>query len=222
MSDDAPTASPWWLPPLRGVLTLLLRTVRFEQRGAAGLRALLAQGKPFVAVFWHGSMLAGWWLLRGRGAASLVSRSRDGQILTDLLTAWGYRAIRGSSSRGGKDAMEAMRGAVAEGRILCVTPDGPRGPSREMKMGAVRVAQTMGVPFVAVAASYRRHRVLQSWDRFEVPWPFTRGVVSVAEPRTIDPSLSGDALEEMRRALEADLVALDAQVHRDCGSPEAA
>ena len=95
-----------------------------------------------------------------------------------------------------------MRSAVRDGHVLCVTPDGPRGPYHEMKMGAIRVAQTMHVPLVMVSVGYRRFRRLRSWDRFEVPFPFTRARVMYSDPMIIDPELQGEGLDEKRHELE--------------------
>ncbi|MBE0644881.1 MAG: lysophospholipid acyltransferase family protein [Bacteroidetes bacterium] len=189
-----------WL--LRTLIELVNRTITFSSENEAPVRALLDARRPFVLVFWHGSMTYPWWRMRSNNAAALVSQSKDGQLLADLLQSWGYSVLRGSSSRGSKEAMTAMRGAVRDGHVLCVTPDGPRGPYHEMKMGAVRVAQTMNVPLVLVSVGYRRYRRLRSWDRFEVPWPFTRARVLYSDPLTIAPELQGEPLDERRHEIE--------------------
>jgi lysophospholipid acyltransferase (LPLAT)-like uncharacterized protein len=181
---------------------ILMRSVRFSVENAAAVDDLLSARTPFVLVFWHGSMLWPWWRFRNCNTAALVSMSSDGQLLADILSRWGYAVVRGSSSRGSKEAMQAMRDIIRKGHILCVTPDGPRGPRHEMKMGAVRVAQTMSVPLVIASVGYVRCRRLRSWDRFELPLPFTRGYVHFGSPITIDPGLEGEALEEERSRLE--------------------
>lgn len=206
--SGAADSSTVWTPLGRGTLALLLGSMRVREEGTGALRRVLDAGLPAVVVFWHGSMLAPWWMLRRRDAACLVSRSRDGQILADILAGWGYEPLRGSSSRGGADAMEEMRRALRGGRLLCVTPDGPRGPRHAMKMGAVRVAQTEGVPLFCVAAAYRRCRRLRSWDAFEVPWPFTRVALVADEARAIDPSLAGADLDAERGRVQDALGAL--------------
>ncbi len=179
-----------------------MRTVSFSVENEEPVRALVEARRPFVLAFWHGSMTYPWWRFRSHNAAALVSHSKDGQILANLLRSWNYTVLRGSSSRGSKEAMSAMRTAVNSGHILCVTPDGPRGPYHEMKMGAVRVAQTTGVPLVMVSVGYRRFKRLKSWDRFEIPMPFTRARVVYSDPMTIDPGLTGDTLDEHRLAVE--------------------
>ncbi|MCB2204678.1 lysophospholipid acyltransferase family protein [bacterium] len=194
-----------WL--LRTLIELLMRTVTFTVENEEAMLALLDEGKPFVLVFWHGSMTYPWWHMRFKKAAALVSHSKDGQILANLLSSWGYHVLRGSSSRGSKEAMQTMRAAVREGHVLCVTPDGPRGPYHEMKMGAVRVAQTTGVPLISVSVGYRRYRRLKSWDRFEIPFPFTRARVVYSDPVMIDPSITGEPLDELRHDLEKAMLA---------------
>ncbi|MDT8323181.1 MAG: lysophospholipid acyltransferase family protein [Bacteroidota bacterium] len=192
---------------LRTLIEFTLRTVKFTVENEQPVIDMLEEGRPFVLVFWHGSMTYPWWRMRGRNAAALVSHSKDGQILANLLGSWDYHVLRGSSSRGSKEAMQAMRGAVRDGHVLCVTPDGPRGPYHEMKMGAVRVAQTMRVPLVSVSVGYRRFRRLKSWDRFEIPYPFTRGRVVYSDPVIIDPDLTGEALDEVRLSCEKAMLA---------------
>jgi len=187
---------------LRMCIEIVMRTISFSVENEQPVRHLLAEGRPFVLVFWHGSMTFPWWRMRNQNAAALVSHSKDGQILADLLRSWGYAILRGSSSRGSKEAMHTMRGAVRDGHVLCVTPDGPRGPYHEMKMGAIRVAQTTNVPLVMVSVGYRRFHRLKSWDQFEIPLPFTRARVIYSDPFHVDPDLTGDALDEERAALE--------------------
>ncbi len=194
-----------WL--LRTLIELVNRTITFSSENEAPTRALIDHRQPFVLVFWHGSMTYPWWRMRGHNAAALVSQSKDGQLLADLLRSWKYTVLRGSSSRGSKEAMTAMRSAVRDGHVLCVTPDGPRGPYHEMKMGAIRVAQTMHVPLVMVSVGYRRFRRLRSWDRFEVPFPFTRARVMYSDPMIIDPELQGEGLDEKRHELEKIMIA---------------
>jgi lysophospholipid acyltransferase (LPLAT)-like uncharacterized protein len=194
-----------WL--LRVLIEMVNRTITFTTDNEEAFTALIESGQPFVIVFWHGSMTYPWWRMRYRNAAALVSQSKDGQLLADLLGSWGYHVLRGSSSRGSKEAMAAMRQAVGDGHVLCVTPDGPRGPYHEMKMGAIRVAQTMKVPLLMVSVGYRRYYRLRSWDRFEIPRPFTRARVLFSDPIIIDPGLQGEALDEKRHELEKTMIA---------------
>ncbi len=181
---------------IRAFSALLFRTLRVEFRNFPA-----ELPRSCVVVFWHGSMLFSWWLFRKKNAAALTSQSDDGRLLAMLLRRWGYEVIRGSSSRGAKEAMEAMRSAVRSGKRLLVTPDGPRGPYHEMKIGALRVAQTCGVAFYTLTVRFQKYWQLRSWDRFEIPKPMTRCIVELSEPLII-PNLEETRLEQFRKRSE--------------------
>lgn len=126
-----------------------------------------------VVAFWHGDMLPVWKCFARQGCVALVSQSRDGGLLTQLLQRWGFRVIRGSSSKGSKEAWHDLLDAAAQGRVL-ITPDGPRGPARKLKAGAVVAAYRAQVPLwlcrVSAATAIRGTH----WDRFLIPLPFSR------------------------------------------------
>lgn len=123
---------------------------------------------------WHEQLLPLAFLHAHQDMVALVSRHRDGEILTRFLATLGYGAARGSSTRGGEDAVRDLVAAGREGRSLAFTPDGPRGPARHCKPGVVRVAALTGLPVVPAAAVARPCRRLESWDRFVVPLPWAR------------------------------------------------
>lgn len=201
----------WWL-------TLLwCRSLRITHSGAAHLEQMRSDGKNFVAIFWHGSMMVCWYLLRpsGRGIVSaLASRSNDGEFLSTILEKWNYTMIRGSSHIGGAEAMQLMTQAVRSGRSLIVTPDGPRGPRHEMKMGAVRVAQKTGVPLIMIGIASRKKKILRSWDAFEVPFPFSSVNAVYSEPIIVPPDLDGAALDAFKLSLQQRLNEMTQQAER--------
>jgi lysophospholipid acyltransferase (LPLAT)-like uncharacterized protein len=108
----------------------------------------------------------------------MASQSKDGDVIAGFLLWWGYRAVRGSSSRGGSEALtemvEALEGTT---RWAALTPDGPRGPARRCKTGILRLAEAVDAPIMPVGASSARPRFLRSWDRYLVPMPFSRCAV---------------------------------------------
>ncbi len=185
----------WTFTSLVGLVASTWR-VRFIGRDY--INSLTEQQKPFVLLFWHGDMLMGWYFHKYRKYSSLVSRSKYGDLLSEILKQWQYNVIRGSSSKGGKEARQEMENLVRAGHTLVVTPDGPRGPRYEMKMGALRTAQKTGVPVVAVTFEVSSTTHLQSWDKFTVPLPFSKVIVKYQAPEMIDPDLSGDALDAYR------------------------
>jgi lysophospholipid acyltransferase (LPLAT)-like uncharacterized protein len=137
----------------------------------------------------------------------LVSRSKDGEIFARMGAALGFSPIRGSSRRGGSEAMRALLAEASSGYDVGITPDGPRGPRREFKMGAIYLASRSGLPIVPITVNYRRSLQFRSWDRLQLPWPFTRGVIHVGEPVLVPPDLSESDLEVWRLRLQDILLA---------------
>ncbi len=135
----------------------------------------------------------------------MVSRSADGDVLAALLARWGFDVVRGSSSEGGRDALRTMVDAAREGRSVLITPDGPRGPAREFKIGALVAAQRAAVPLVLCHVSHSRAWRLRSWDSFEIPKPFSRVTVRYDEPITVDPACVDDCLDRLRASVEEQL-----------------
>lgn len=172
--------------------------------------------RNFVLAFWHGSMVIGWYLHRpapayAGGMHALVSRSNDGEYLSAILDMWGYTLIRGSSHRGGKEAMQIMTDEVKNGARLVVTPDGPTGPRHVMKIGAVRAAQQASAPLLIASIQTEKKYHLKSWDRFEIPYPFSRVDVRYIGPLAIDPMLNGESLTARVREIESEWLLVDSQ-----------
>lgn len=184
------------------------KSLRITRIGSGTFDEIRSSGRNYVVAFWHGSMLAGWFLHRpvdGNKVSALVSQSSDGEYLSAVLDRWGYSMIRGSSHIGGKEAMQLMVDEVDKGHSLAITPDGPRGPRHEMKMGAVRVAQRTGVPLVLAGIAAGKKKSLRSWDSFEVPIPFSEVVVTYGEPTIVPSELNGEPLDRYRDALQKEL-----------------
>ncbi|MHB1050569.1 MAG: lysophospholipid acyltransferase family protein [Bacteroidota bacterium] len=181
------------------------RSLKIQLIGQESIDALRHNGKNYVVAFWHGSMLMGWFLHRPSGdrrISALVSQSKDGEYLSSVLERWGYTMIRGSSHVGGKEAMQLMTDAVNSGSSLVITPDGPRGPRHEMKMGAIRVAQKTGVPLVLVGIAAKNKKKLRSWDAFEVPIPFSRVCAVYSDPVFVPSELQGESLDAFKCSLQ--------------------
>ena len=178
------------------LVSLLMKTVRF--------RKVSAQKLPDKAVFifWHGKMLGGWFALRKLRPGALVSLSKDGEILSSLLSKWGYRLFRGSSSSGGKEALNELIDSFPELNYAAITPDGPRGPARFIKNGALIVSMKCGAPIIPVSIEYSSGITLKkSWDFFEVPMPFSRCVVTFGKPHSYTDRLDGTLLDEFKEQL---------------------
>lgn len=128
---------------------------------------------PCIAAFWHGEQLPMVALHRARGLVGMASRSKDGELLAAVLVALGYAVVRGSTSRGGVEALRAARSAIREGGSPAIAVDGPRGPAGVVHGGAEALARAESVPVVCGVVAARGYR-FGSWDRLLVPWPFAR------------------------------------------------
>lgn len=167
-------------------------------------RPLYETGRPHVFLLWHEALLPLLWQHRRQGIVIVVSEARDGQYLADFAASLGYGAVRGSSTR---RAARALLGAVRElqgGRAVAFTPDGPRGPRRELKPGVVAAAQRGGAVIVPLHAEADRAWRLHSWDRFMIPKPGARVRIIYGRPFTVGPGDAGlarglaDAEERLR------------------------
>jgi lysophospholipid acyltransferase (LPLAT)-like uncharacterized protein len=142
---------------------------------------------PVIIAFWHNrtALMAYFYehYCRSRTARTFISRSRDGQFMTDVAARFGIQAVRGSSSRHGTSAMlTAIRAASDDKVDLVITPDGPRGPRYQLQPGILRLAQATRRPIVAVTYRLAWKRELKSWDRFHVPLPFSACHLVTSEP----------------------------------------
>jgi lysophospholipid acyltransferase (LPLAT)-like uncharacterized protein len=167
-------------------------------------RTLQAQRRPVVFLLWHESLLPLLWHHRQQNIAIVVSEARDGQYLSDLALSLGYRAVRGSSTRGGT---RALLGAVRElqsGRSVAFTPDGPRGPRRRLKPGVIAAAQRGGGVIVPLHAEPDRAWRLHSWDRFMVPQPLAKVIIRYGRPFLVRAGEEGfaEGLEQATLRLE--------------------
>jgi lysophospholipid acyltransferase (LPLAT)-like uncharacterized protein len=161
------------------------------------------KGERFLYAFWHQRQVFFTWSHRDARAAVLVSKSKDGEMIADTMRLSRINAVRGSSSRGGAAAAREMVEILRSGWDAGITPDGPKGPARQVKEGAVRVAQLSGMPIVPIAnALSNKLEIAKAWDRFQVPLPFGRSVVIYGEPLYVR---EGDDLAAKAAELKAAL-----------------
>jgi lysophospholipid acyltransferase (LPLAT)-like uncharacterized protein len=165
-----------------------------EARSASG---------PRIFMLWHETLLPLLWHHRRQGASIVVSRARDGQYLVDYARQLGYETIEGSSHRGRMLAMRGSLRALQAGALLAITPDGPRGPRREIKPGGLAAAQVTGATVFTAFAAARPARRLRSWDRMLIPAPFARVRVGYGPPFTVGPGETAiqDAVARTAREL---------------------
>jgi lysophospholipid acyltransferase (LPLAT)-like uncharacterized protein len=188
-----------------GLITGLMRTTRFEITNAAVYEEWLRPRRAAMYVLWHGRLLPCSYHHRNHGLATLISLHRDGDYISGVVEKWGYEVLRGSSSRGGTKALRQMVRLLRAGTPIAVTPDGPRGPRQEMKLGPLLAAQMAGVPVIPVSAGTDRAWWFEGWDRFLVPKPFSRIRLIYGEPVRITPNADEAAVGQIAQELQAAL-----------------
>lgn len=181
-------------------------------------RALVADDvRPALFVLWHNRLFAAARLSRmlrpQHPLHCLVSASKDGAWLSAFFESAGLRVVRGSSSRGGREAAVALVDVLREGHDAGITPDGPRGPIYVCKPGAVVVARRAKVRVVLLGICYENAWRLRSWDKFGVPHPFSAVHLRVEQ-------LSATELEQAdaRERIESRLIALNPEFHTSAPS----
>lgn len=189
-------------------MTALCATLRVRRLEPEHYQRFRAAGTPVIFVFWHTHLLPLAHGHRGEGIVTLVSEHGDGEILVRLTRRWGYGAVRGSSTRGATKALRGLIRAARSGRDLALTPDGPRGPARVFKPGALVAAQATGLPLIPLAAGTSGAWRLKSWDRFVIPRPFSTLCLAYGAPRTVPADLGRAGLEALAGELAAELDAL--------------
>lgn len=182
-------------------------TWRFEiiaEEGATPLPHGEGAGRE-IFCFWHQCVLPCTIYFRRTGATILISQSFDGELVTRILGLFGFRAVRGSSSRGGREGLLGLQDVIDSGKPAIFTADGPRGPIYRTKMGPIRLAEATGAPIGAFHLEPERAWTMRSWDRFLVPKPFTRIAVSWARCTHVSTDLAEDGFEAKREELNAAL-----------------
>lgn len=195
---------------LRFIVRLTVMTCRVQVVCEGGEEVLPDRPCPTgrLYAFWHGQLLFATFPFRGLGIHAIVSLSRDGEYLTRVLRAWGYRMIRGSTSRGALSLYRNTVERLREGERVGLAPDGPRGPYRKVNPGVVRMAASSGSPIIPLACAYSRRISLRSWDRFQIPLPFSRIMVVMGNPMKIAADTPKGRFAQLETELEKALNAL--------------
>ncbi len=196
-----------WMAARLGPATLRawFATIRFRWYGGTHVHPDPRERESAIYVMWHQRLLCFAYTHAHFGSRILVSQSKDGEIIARVAARLGFFSIRGSSHRGASEAIRALLAQAHSGYDLAITPDGPKGPPQAFKVGAVYLASRSGLPIVPITVAYRRCWQLQSWDRFQLPWPFTRGVIHAGKPVAVPPTLDDAGLETWRLRLQETL-----------------
>ena len=189
------------------LINVIGRTARFQVEGWEHWEAATQNGKAPIYTFWHNRILLGTYFWRRRGIVIMTSRSFDGEYIARFIQRFGYGAARGSSSRGATAAFVEMAKLARAGVPTGFSIDGPRGPRYEAKMGATLLAKKSGQPILPMTFIAQRFCEAKSWDRFQIPIPFTRATVKIAPPIYVPKDADDEMLrvkrDELQRSLDA-------------------
>jgi hypothetical protein len=191
------------------VIAVLGRTLRWKTEGLEHLERLVTSGRQPVMAFWHGRILPATYFFRHRGIIVITSENFDGEWIAGIIERFGYGTARGSTSRGARKALLRLTRDMAAGRPTGFTVDGPRGPARIAHPGAVWLAKATGHPVLPFHLEADRHWTLNSWDRTQIPKPFSTVALVVGEPFDVRAEADDAAIELARQDLTGRLYALE-------------
>jgi lysophospholipid acyltransferase (LPLAT)-like uncharacterized protein len=191
------------------LILLIGRTIRFEIEGWENFEAIANADKIPIYAFWHDRIFASTYFFRHRGISVMSSHSKDGEYTAHFIQRLGYRPIRGSSTRGAVGALVEMIRRMRQGGPMAFSVDGPKGPRYEAKAGAVHLAKKTGNPIMPFVVELRQYWTVGSWDLLQIPVPFTRARLTIAESIYVAPDSTDEDVEKKLAELQ---VSLDAMV----------
>jgi lysophospholipid acyltransferase (LPLAT)-like uncharacterized protein len=203
-----PTLLPLVPIPAAWLVKTVCGTLRVQVLGEDLAAARQVRRQTAIYAFWHGQLLYLMYRYRGSGIHILVSRSRDGELLSRILRHFGLPTIRGSSSRGGRRSLLALVRQTRHGSSVAIAPDGPRGPRHRAQAGIIALARLAAVPIIPVAVGARWKVEFRSWDRFLLPLPCSRVVIAYGAPMLVPAHADAALREQKRQELENALLKL--------------
>jgi lysophospholipid acyltransferase (LPLAT)-like uncharacterized protein len=184
------------------VINLIGKTLRYELLGSITLDELFNEYKGMIMCGWHDVLFVGSYYLRDRGLVVLTSQSRDAEYAARCAKRFGFGAIRGSSTRGGRAALVELVMMSKTDVPTFFTVDGPRGPRHQAKLGAVQLAMVTGQPIITGVMAPQRYWTINSWDKMQIPKPFSRVAAIWGGPIYVPKGAGADELENKRLELQ--------------------
>jgi lysophospholipid acyltransferase (LPLAT)-like uncharacterized protein len=185
------------------LVKLLSRTYQYRLVDTHNEQQAMHDYGSIVYASWHQRFFPGITFFASRKPiAIMISQSRDGEMIARVVDILGWKAVRGSSSKGGMRALKEIRQLTGQGYRIGHIVDGPQGPFSVVKSGLITIAQFAAAPIVPVIMSAQRCWVFNSWDRFMVPKPFSKVVIRFAPPIVVPRRLDADAFEKLRQDVE--------------------
>ncbi len=192
-------------------------TWRIETRGSEHLEAARKIAPQVILTCWHGRLLVLSYTHRNQSVQVLASEHEDGDLMGRTITWLGFGHVRGSTSRGGARALRELSSLLEDGLDVGLTIDGPRGPRGVVQQGAVELSRITGSVIVPISNSSRPRHLFGSWDRFQLPHPFSRIVVAYGEPFVVPPDAGKQEREGLRLDLQKTLERMTRELDEELG-----
>jgi len=164
------------------LLRLIGATLRYRVEGGKNVRQLKERKEPFIGSFWHNQVFCAAHFWRFQNIVVMTSRHFDGEVIARVIRKLGFIPARGSSSRGAIKALLEAKRKVQQGLTVAFTADGPRGPAHRVKPGPVWLSRKTGAPILPIHIQPKWFWSLNSWDRFQIPKPFSPVLVKIGQP----------------------------------------
>jgi len=193
------------------VAALLTSTLRWRSEGDEHYDAVIRSGRQPIMAFWHGRILPATYYFRRRNIIVITSENFDGEWIAGIIERFGYGTSRGSSSRGAVKALVQLKRDMAAGKPAAFTLDGPRGPAKIAQAGAIWLAKATGNPIIPFHVEADRYWTANSWDRTQIPKPWSTVAIAIGEPFEIAADVDEAGIEAGRQDLESRLRTLEAR-----------
>lgn len=185
------------------------KSLAIKVKGRNQVRKLQEQNARYIYVLWHGRIVVPIFVHRGEGITPMVSKHADGEMIARTMERLGYHTVRGSSTRGGKEAFHEMVARIKNGAVGAMIPDGPRGPRHEFKPGTLYMAQQSGAYLVPVSFACKWKIQFSSWDKFYLPLPFSKTILLYGEPIKVPRDSSPRDLAKLRNFVQQRMIDLE-------------
>lgn len=180
-------------------------TVASKVENEEQLAELKKSGKSIIFAFWHGQLWFPAYYFKNRGYVGLASQSRDGGYISSVLNKLGWEMVRGSTSSGGARSLLKLIKKLKKGNDIAITPDGPRGPKHHAQPGIIYLAQKTNSVIIPGGLAFSKRKAFNSWDEFEIPFPFSKVALFFGNPIEVDEDISKDDVNYYKNKVETEL-----------------
>lgn len=203
------------------LIHLIVKSCKLKVTGIETVEKLRKQDIPIIYAYWHRHIFVTIYRFKKTGARPLISLSEDGELVSQIAIEFGMNPVRGSSSRGGARAFLALVNTIKEDNSeVLITADGPKGPSRQIKDGTIRLAQKTNAVIVPICWHASREKVfVKTWDRFKIPLPFSKITYAYGEPVVIPVKAPREDYCELKGHLKKRIDSLEEELKKSCLEP---